>query len=280
MRYLRASKFVFSLVVVSLAAACGAKASSRAPSAGATQRVEAAREVDRAEASASAAASASAKPVASHAADEILFQREQCLESVGCSREQFAKLVIEADDAGATVDCGLFYRGVGVPKDWKRARACYEREVKDEPCDGSSPSLARDFLATMLVDGQGGPTDPALAHAVFAGCFEDMAVLGVFVASLGSSARPGVTKGSRRRLRTALVLSTSVEMSEGRRCRCPSAPLKGSRLRTCRGSSFEKMWPRVSGEVRSRMKRSHSKRSRGSPWLPQMPMPILQGAGR
>jgi hypothetical protein len=111
-------------------------------------------------------------------AKALLADRDRCLHDPTCSRDETQRLTRDAADAGATVDCALFYYGTVVTVDWQRARSCYEREVRSSPaCGGSSPSLDRIQLAIMLVDGQGGPKmrfDDI--KPIMGDCFEDASV--------------------------------------------------------------------------------------------------------
>ncbi len=107
-------------------------------------------------------------------ARSLLADRDRCLRDTSCSRNEVARLTIAAADAGASTDCDLFYYGGVVPVDLARARTCYLREVEHDHCGGSSPSLARVELATMMFDGQGGPkAPPGAIRATVEGCFED-----------------------------------------------------------------------------------------------------------
>jgi uncharacterized protein YecT (DUF1311 family) len=75
------------------------------------------------------------------------------------------------------VSCFRFYHGIGVGRDLPRARACFARQIAATgDCHGSSPSLQHAYLATMLVDGQGGPAEPEQVKGVFAGCYRDITV--------------------------------------------------------------------------------------------------------
>jgi uncharacterized protein YecT (DUF1311 family) len=67
-----------------------------------------------------------------------------------------------------------------VPVDLPRARACFERSVsRNQSCGDQSPGLDRIYLASMLVDGQGGPRETERGKQLFAGCYEDISVSGV-----------------------------------------------------------------------------------------------------
>jgi len=59
------------------------------------------------------------------------------------------------------------------------SRACLARAAATEPCDGSSPSLARLELAVDLVDGTHGAADIARGRKELATCFDDVAVQAV-----------------------------------------------------------------------------------------------------
>src|SRR5689334_16487662 len=63
--------------------------------------------------------------------------------------------------------------GSGVARDVARGRACLDR-VAVATCDGGSAFLAIAELATLRVDGVGGPADIAGARALFATCFDDV----------------------------------------------------------------------------------------------------------
>ncbi len=131
----------------------------------------------------SVSASASAAPAAvppRFAIDPVKAKRAdedaaRCLHDARCPLEDAQRLYAEALDYGSTGSCELFYRGVMVPKDWPRARACFERRFAAVGgCDGSSPGTDRMILASMLLEGQGGPPAPARATTLFAGCYEDV----------------------------------------------------------------------------------------------------------
>jgi uncharacterized protein YecT (DUF1311 family) len=110
----------------------------------------------------------------------LLAHADKCLADFACTEDADA-LYRAADDAGAKdVSCFRFYYGTGITKDLGRARACFERRIAAVAgCGGSSPDLDRLYLASMLVDAQGGPADAARAEALFADCFKDAAVGGV-----------------------------------------------------------------------------------------------------
>lgn len=110
--------------------------------------------------------------------NDLVKKAERCLDDPRCSLEDAARLFLQADDARATdMDCFRFYYGVGVPMDLPRARACFERSVSAEKgYSGSSPSLERLFLGSMLVDGQGGPRETERGKGLFVDCFEDGSV--------------------------------------------------------------------------------------------------------
>jgi hypothetical protein len=104
---------------------------------------------------------------------------DACMLEPSCD-EDAAKLASAAIDLGVTAPfCFRLYYGAAVPKDAARARACFERSVGASACDTGSPSLDRLYLATMLLDGQGGAADVARARSLLADCFQDIAVTGV-----------------------------------------------------------------------------------------------------
>jgi uncharacterized protein YecT (DUF1311 family) len=110
--------------------------------------------------------------------NDLVKKAEQCLDDPRCGLEDAARLFLQAADARATdMDCFRLYHGVGVPIDLPRARACFERSVSAEKgYRGSSPSLERLFLGSMLFDGQGGPRETERGKALFVDCFEDSSV--------------------------------------------------------------------------------------------------------
>ncbi len=92
-----------------------------------------------------------------------------CFKSPTCSLEEGARLYADAARAGSLVtDCWRFYEGVGAPKDLALARSCIARADKDKAGAGSLPPWPIDalVLATMMLDGQGGPVDTAGAADV------------------------------------------------------------------------------------------------------------------
>ncbi len=113
-------------------------------------------------------------------AKALLARADRCLADPACTDDVDA-LYRRADDAGAPgVSCFRFYYGIGITKDLPRARACFERQVQAGPaCDKSSPDLDRLYLASMLVDAQGGPADATRAQALFTDCFADASVQSV-----------------------------------------------------------------------------------------------------
>lgn len=162
-------------------------ACSTAPSATPTASISAANEAPSnvsvtPSASAFAYASASASGIPSApvvALDPARAKDEQtramgCLKDPTCSLAEAEKLFVSALDHGSTDSCELFYRGAILTKDWPRARACFERRFQAASCDGSSPSADRLTLATMYLDGQGGPKAPERAGALFVNCYEDV----------------------------------------------------------------------------------------------------------
>jgi uncharacterized protein YecT (DUF1311 family) len=138
------------------------------------------------------ARSAAPAPAVSPAEAAVLLARaEKCLADATCTEDANA-LYRRADDGGAKgLSCFRFYYGLGIAKDLPRARACFERKVAGERCGDSSPDLDLDrlFLATMLIDAQGGPADPARVEPLFAGCSDDSAVSGV-LAEVPKRSRP------------------------------------------------------------------------------------------
>lgn len=106
-------------------------------------------------------------------AKALLAAADKCLKDAACDPAKADALYRDADDAGAEVSCFRFYYGIGVTQDLPRARACFERQAAAEPCKGNSPLLVQAYLATMLVDGQGGPAEPARVKSVFADCYKD-----------------------------------------------------------------------------------------------------------
>lgn len=101
-------------------------------------------------------------------------QAEACLADPLCLAVDAARWFVDADDAHEIVDCFRFVDGAGTRRDLGRGRACLERSVGARACDpGSSSGLEGAALATMLIDGAGGPQDIPRAKALFAGCFED-----------------------------------------------------------------------------------------------------------
>lgn len=84
-----------------------------------------------------------------------------------------------AEPAPSTIlgisSCFAFYYGIDTPVNLPRARSCFEHEVVGG-CQGSSPGLSRAFLATMLLDAQGGASDPGRVSTLFADCYADNTV--------------------------------------------------------------------------------------------------------
>lgn len=118
-------------------------------------------------------------------AARLLADAERCFADPACTNAQAEDLYRRADDAGAGVSCFEFYYGGRVTRDLPRARACFTRKVAAaRDCGGSSPDLDRLMLASMLIDAQGGPADPARAASLLAGCYAD-----VSVQALGDEAR-------------------------------------------------------------------------------------------
>jgi len=109
----------------------------------------------------------------------VVVDAERCFDTPSCPAATAVSLYLSADDAGAEgVSCFRFYYGIGLTRDWVRARACFRRQVtRQGSCDAGSPDLVRLFLASMLLDGQGGAADPSGAASLLGDCFEDAAVL-------------------------------------------------------------------------------------------------------
>ena len=85
-------------------------------------------------------------------------ERDHCLADAGCSKEEFARLAIVANDFGAATDCDLFYYGVGVPKSFARARGCYDRATRSfDACGSKCPYVELGRLGAMMISGDGGP---------------------------------------------------------------------------------------------------------------------------
>ncbi len=103
---------------------------------------------------------------------------EACFADPSCPLARASDEFVAADARGADVDCFRFYHGVGVAPDAARARACFARAVRRDACDGS-PDLPHLYLATLQMEGQGGPADAAGATATLAGCGADIGVEGV-----------------------------------------------------------------------------------------------------
>lgn len=98
----------------------------------------------------------------------------RCLEDPDCAMPRYASLALAAVDAGDRgPPCLALMRGIGVPVDAARARACLEREVPREAgCGGSSPSLER--LQLAILRGTEGSVEDGMA--VLDGCFADATV--------------------------------------------------------------------------------------------------------
>jgi hypothetical protein len=128
-----------------------------------------------------AASDAAASPPLS---PEALAKRaDACFDDPGCPLADAARAFLAADVARAPdLDCFRFYYGTGVSEDAERARTCFERNIGKTACGSSSPDLDRLYLATMRLDGQGGPRDPDGARALLKDCFQDTSVTGVFAA--------------------------------------------------------------------------------------------------
>jgi hypothetical protein len=126
-------------------------------------------------------AAAPPKPKLSLKEATVLLRRaDDCLRDSTCT-DDGAALYLAADDAGAEdVYCYRFYYGAGVSKDLPRARACFERAVAKQPrdCNGS-PDLERAYLASMLIDGQGGSVDLERAEELLGECYRDATVSGL-----------------------------------------------------------------------------------------------------
>ncbi|WP_438010393.1 hypothetical protein WME89_18210 [Sorangium sp. So ce321] len=104
----------------------------------------------------------------------LVEQAQACLEDLACPASEVARLFVAAGDAKEVgVDCRRFLSGAGVSRDPARARTCLERDAIT-PCDGDSATLSRAELATMRIDGVGGPVDIADARKLFATCFDDV----------------------------------------------------------------------------------------------------------
>lgn len=111
-------------------------------------------------------------PVKAHESDLAAMR---CLHDPTCPLADAERLFALATDQGSTQSCELLYRGGPFTKDWARARTCFERRMAAGPgCQGSSPSADRLTLATMYLDGQGGPKAPGRAPSLFQGCYEDV----------------------------------------------------------------------------------------------------------
>jgi hypothetical protein len=101
----------------------------------------------------------------------------RCLADVACSADEANRLFVAADDAREPVEeCFRFLDGAGPRRDPARGRACLERAVaRDGACDpGSSADFDVAQLATLWIDGVGGPTCLSQARAILAGCFDDL----------------------------------------------------------------------------------------------------------
>ena len=108
---------------------------------------------------------------------------EACFDEPDCALADATREFLAADEAGAPeLDCFRFYYGTGVPEDLARARHCFDRNVGKASCGSSSPDLERLFLATMRLDGQGGPRDAEGARALLKDCFADVSTTGVLSA--------------------------------------------------------------------------------------------------
>lgn len=119
--------------------------------------------------------SAGAPPVLGN---DLVKRAEKCLEDPLCSLEDAARLLFQADSAGASeMDCFRLYYGIAVPVDLPRARACFERSVgREKGCGDQSPGLHRIYLASMLVDGQGGLRETERGKQILGDCYPDMSV--------------------------------------------------------------------------------------------------------
>jgi len=98
-----------------------------------------------------------------------------------------APVAIDDEPVSKEFPCAAFV-GDGVTPDAAKARACLERVVQAQPCDGGSPSLERLELAASLADGAGGPADRARAKSLFAGCFADASVAEILAHVDGATA--------------------------------------------------------------------------------------------
>jgi uncharacterized protein YecT (DUF1311 family) len=109
--------------------------------------------------------------------DEADRRADSCWKDLTCAPAEARARTRAAVLAGAAhFGCEAAYQGVGMAADWPLARACLERELGGRSCGDSSPSLERILLATMLLDGQGGPPEADRARALLGGCFQDASV--------------------------------------------------------------------------------------------------------
>ena len=95
-------------------------------------------------------------------------QAENCLADAACPALEARRLFVAADDAHEdAIHCFRFLDGAGVGRDVARGRACLERRTGRMNCRGASADLAGAELATMRIDGVGGPRDidGARAHS-------------------------------------------------------------------------------------------------------------------
>jgi hypothetical protein len=113
--------------------------------------------------------------------------KEDLQRAFDASADASLAVMVEAMNARAalTRPCFEDFYGVGRPKDWPRARACFAQAVqRDDVCD-ASPGLPRVFLAVMETAGLGGPEARADAIALLQDCFGDVTVDAVRKAAEG-----------------------------------------------------------------------------------------------
>lgn len=158
-------------------AACSSsprEASSASPSSGLPGAEPATSAVVAASASAAATPSSARLTIDPAKAKRAEEDAARCLADPRCPATDAERLFTEALDHGSTASCELFYAGAIVTKDWSRARVCFERRFVSLTCNGSSPDADRLILATMLLDGQGGPRAPTRVETLLHGCYEDV----------------------------------------------------------------------------------------------------------
>lgn len=96
----------------------------------------------------------------------------------------FAQLDAEA--------CFRLYYGAGPTRDLTRARACFEKEVPQRPCNQTPYHLDRLYLAVMYLDAQGGAAALDKASALLSECFDDVDIAELRKRmAAGESAPPG-----------------------------------------------------------------------------------------